>query len=158
MRALLRDALGGAIAGADATWAMDQVTTLLYLGHARDVTEQEEAAQPNGKSSVANLVDRIQAMTGIRVPERRRALVQQAGGRRPGEPRSGPPAMPRRTGPVTGCRAIGYSPLLAPRPRRRSPDDGRALGLLYAPRALRAGALHAPRSARITTPAPTPIH
>jgi hypothetical protein len=75
--AVLRDALRGAIAGAAATWAMDQVTTLLYLVQAKDVTAQEEAAQPNGKSSVANLIDRIEATTGIRVPEQRRPLIEQ---------------------------------------------------------------------------------
>jgi hypothetical protein len=78
MRTVLRDALRGAVAGAAATWAMDQVTTLLYLVQAEDVTAQEEAAQPNGKSSVANLIDRIEARTGVRVPAKGRPLVEQA--------------------------------------------------------------------------------
>jgi len=77
MGTMLRDALRGAIAGAAATWAMDQVTTLLYLAQAPEVTDQEEAAQPNGKSSVTNLIDRLEAKTGVRVPKERRALVEQ---------------------------------------------------------------------------------
>jgi hypothetical protein len=77
LRALLGDALRGAVAGAAATWAMDQMTTLLYMVQPREVTEQEEAARPNGKSSVTNLVDQVEAKTGLSVPKGRRALVEQ---------------------------------------------------------------------------------
>lgn len=74
---MLRSAIRGAIAGAAATWAMDQVTTLLLQLQAPEVTAQEEAAQANGKSSVANLVDRVEAETGIAIPPARRRLVEQ---------------------------------------------------------------------------------
>jgi hypothetical protein len=74
---LLGDATRGAIAGAAATWAMDQVTTVMLAIQAPEVTAQEEAARPGGKSSVTNLVDKVEAETGLMVPPRRRALVEQ---------------------------------------------------------------------------------
>lgn len=74
---MLRDALRGALAGAAATWLMDRFTTVMLEAQAPEVTAQEEAAQPNGKSSVGNLVDRVAATTGIEVPEPRRALIEQ---------------------------------------------------------------------------------
>jgi hypothetical protein len=75
---LLGNATRGAIAGAAATWAMDQVTTVMLAVQAPEVTAQEEAARPRGKSSVTLLVDRVEAETGLRVPPKRRALVEQA--------------------------------------------------------------------------------
>jgi hypothetical protein len=75
---LIGDALRGALAGAAATWAMDQVTTVMLSVQAPEVTKLEQAAQANGKSSVTNLVDKVEAQTGIVVPPRRRALVEQA--------------------------------------------------------------------------------
>ena len=75
---MIRDAFRGAIAGAAATWLMDLVTTGMYAIQAPDVTRREEAAQPNGKSSVTNLVDRIEATTGVVVPAARRPQVEQA--------------------------------------------------------------------------------
>jgi len=75
---LLGDATRGAIAGAAATWAMDQVTTVMLAVQAPEVTAQEETAQANGKSSVTNLVDRVEAQTGLVVPAERRSLVEQA--------------------------------------------------------------------------------
>jgi hypothetical protein len=77
LRAWLGDALRGAVAGAAATWAMDQVTTLLYMTQAPEVTEQEAAARRNGKGSVTNFVDLVEARTGLRVPEQRRPMVEQ---------------------------------------------------------------------------------
>ena len=74
---MLKNAFRGAIAGAAATWLMDQVTTLLYAIQAREVTAREEAAQPNGKSSVTNLVDRVQAQVGLSLPASRRPMVEQ---------------------------------------------------------------------------------
>lgn len=74
---MLKDALRGAIAGAAATWVMDRVTTLMYALQAPEVTEQEKAAWPNGKSSVENMVDRAEVETGLVVPPDRRALVEQ---------------------------------------------------------------------------------
>lgn len=75
---LLGDATRGAIAGAAATWAMDQVTTVMLAVQVPEVTAQEQAAQANGKGSVPNLVDRIEAETGLVVPPARRPLVEQA--------------------------------------------------------------------------------
>jgi hypothetical protein len=75
---LFGDATRGAIAGAAATWAMDQVTTVMLHVQAPEVTTLEAAAQANGKSSVANLVDRIEAETGLAVPPARRAVVERA--------------------------------------------------------------------------------
>lgn len=75
---MIRDALRGAIAGAVATWCMDLITTAMYEVQAPEVTEREQAAQPNSKSSVANLVDRIEAETGFGVPAESRPMVEQA--------------------------------------------------------------------------------
>jgi hypothetical protein len=74
---MLKDALRGALAGAVATWAMDQVTTLMLAVQPREVTAREEAAQPNGKGSVTNMVDVVEARTGLVVPPARRALAEQ---------------------------------------------------------------------------------
>jgi hypothetical protein len=75
---VIRDAVRGAIAGAAATWVMDRVTTAMYEAQPAEVTAREEAAQPNGRSSVANLVDRVEARTGVAIPPARRAGVEQA--------------------------------------------------------------------------------
>jgi hypothetical protein len=75
---MMRDAIRGALAGAAATWLMDRVTTGMLESQAREVTARERAAQPNGKSSVANLVDRVEASTGLQVPPARRPLVENA--------------------------------------------------------------------------------
>ena len=76
--ALIRDAFRGAVAGAAATWAMDQVTTVMLSLQAPEVTAQEEAARAKGKSSVTNLVDKVEAGTGLVVPPDQRPLVEQA--------------------------------------------------------------------------------
>jgi len=75
---MIGDAIRGAIAGAAATWAMDKVTTAMYEVQPAEVTEREAAARPNGKSSVSNLVDKVEAQTGITVPPARRSLVENA--------------------------------------------------------------------------------
>jgi hypothetical protein len=75
---IFRDAFRGALAGAAATWAMDQVTTVMLAVQAPEVTKQENAAQANGKSSVANLVNRVEAETGLVVPKARRPIVEMA--------------------------------------------------------------------------------
>ena len=72
------DAVRGAIAGCLATWVMDLVTTGMYEAQAREVTEAEAAARPNGKSSVANLVDRAEAMLDVDVPSAHRDRLEQA--------------------------------------------------------------------------------
>jgi uncharacterized membrane protein YagU involved in acid resistance len=75
---LLRDALRGALAGAAATWLMDQVTTGLYEAQPPEVTKLEAAGRPNGKSSVANLVDRVESAAGFTVAARRRPAIEFA--------------------------------------------------------------------------------
>ena len=75
---MIRDAVRGAIAGAAATWCMDRITTAMYEVQAPEVTKQEEAARPNGKSSVTNLVDRIEAETGLVIPADRRPQIENA--------------------------------------------------------------------------------
>jgi hypothetical protein len=75
---MFRDAVRGAVAGAAATWLMDLVTTGMLDGQPREVTAREQAAQPNGKSSVANLIDRVQVITGLTLPAKRRPLAETA--------------------------------------------------------------------------------
>jgi len=75
---IARDAVRGAAAGAAATWLMDRLTTGMLQLQAPAVTAREEAAQRNGKSSVANLVDRFEAGTGIAVPAARRPMIENA--------------------------------------------------------------------------------
>jgi hypothetical protein len=75
---VVRDALRGALAGAAATWFMDLVTTRMYEAQPATVTRREEAAQVNGKSSVANMVDRFESTTGLSIPRARRPTVENA--------------------------------------------------------------------------------
>jgi hypothetical protein len=49
--------VGGAVAGAIATWLMDVVTTGVQRYQTAEDAEREAAARPHGQSSVANLVD-----------------------------------------------------------------------------------------------------
>jgi hypothetical protein len=74
--AIVRDAVRGAVAGAAATWLMDRLTTGMLQAQAPTVTAREEAAQRNGKSSVANLVDRFEARTGLALPANRRPMIE----------------------------------------------------------------------------------
>ena len=74
---LIGDATRGALAGAAATWAMDQVTTVMLAVQAPEVTKQEEAARPNGKGSITNLVEKVEAQTGFVVPKKQRPLAEQ---------------------------------------------------------------------------------
>ena len=57
---------------------MDLVTTGMYEVQPREVTQREAAARPNGKSSVANMVDLFESETGLTVPAERRPLVENA--------------------------------------------------------------------------------
>jgi uncharacterized membrane protein YagU involved in acid resistance len=41
------------------------------------VTAEETAGRPNGKGSVENMVDKVEAQTGIVIPPARRPLVEQ---------------------------------------------------------------------------------
>jgi hypothetical protein len=73
---MFRDAFRGALAGAAATWLMDMVTTVMYDNQAPEVTAREKAAQPNGKSSVANLIDRVTVPLGLTIPRARRPQLE----------------------------------------------------------------------------------
>lgn len=77
MPGILVNACRGAVAGLAATWLMDQVTTGMADGASDADRDQESEAMPNGQSSVANLLDRIERMTGEQVPkdQRSRALT-----------------------------------------------------------------------------------
>lgn len=68
----------GAIAGAAATWLMDQVTTAMMSAQSPEVTEREEAARPNGKGALDNLVDRLESGLGIPLTDAQRAMALQA--------------------------------------------------------------------------------
>lgn len=70
-------AIRGAIAGAIGTWVMDQVTTGLYQAQSESDTQREEAARPNGQSSVANMLDRVEETTGLRLSGGARPTVEQ---------------------------------------------------------------------------------
>ena len=75
---MLIDALRGAVAGAAATWLMDQVTTAMLQSQPDEVTQREREAQPNGKSSIANLVEMVEDATGFDVEEEQRPMVEMA--------------------------------------------------------------------------------
>ncbi len=68
----------GAIAGAAATWLMDQATTAMMSAQRPEVTAREEAAQPNGKDAISNLLDRLEKPLGTRLDEDQRAVALQA--------------------------------------------------------------------------------
>ncbi|MDQ3406640.1 MAG: DUF1440 domain-containing protein [Chloroflexota bacterium] len=67
----------GAIAGAAATWLMDQVTTAMMSSQKAEVTAREEAARPNGKDAVSNLVDRLEGMLGLDLDDKQRSMTLQ---------------------------------------------------------------------------------
>jgi hypothetical protein len=67
----------GAIAGSIGTWLMDRTTTGLQQAQPKEVAAKETAAQPNGKSSVENLVDRIERLSGMQFDPGQRALLAQ---------------------------------------------------------------------------------
>jgi hypothetical protein len=68
----------GAIAGAVGTWFMDLTTTGFMETQSRGVAAREKAARPHGKSSVENLVDRIEGLSGLQFDARQRAMLTQA--------------------------------------------------------------------------------
>lgn len=57
---------------------MDKVTTGLCEAQPPEVTKLEAAGRPNGKSSVANLVDRVEEATGLTLPATRRPAIEYA--------------------------------------------------------------------------------
>ncbi len=74
----MKAAIRGAIAGAIATWLMDLVTTGLLEGQSKQTLRREKAASPNGKSSIANLIDRIEATTGTALEPDQRSIAIKA--------------------------------------------------------------------------------
>ncbi|HWH37449.1 MAG TPA: DUF1440 domain-containing protein [Candidatus Limnocylindrales bacterium] len=75
---MLTDVLRGALAGAVATWLMDQVTTTMLESQPDEVTKREEEARPNGKGTVPNLVDMVEDATGFQVEEESRPQLEMA--------------------------------------------------------------------------------
>ena len=74
---ILGDLLRGGLAGAAGTWVMDQVTTAMLATQPPEVTEREEHARPNGKSAIANLVDRLVESADIELAEAQRSQAAQ---------------------------------------------------------------------------------
>lgn len=68
-------ALVGAIAGGAATWTMDLVTSGLASKESEAAKEQEEAAQPNGRSTVGNLVARLDDELGLELDEEAKSTL-----------------------------------------------------------------------------------
>jgi hypothetical protein len=75
---ILGDAARGAVAGAVATWLMDLVTTGVVERQSGADRAREAAAQPNGQSSVANMIDRIESATSRRLSPGLRSGLSQA--------------------------------------------------------------------------------
>ncbi len=59
--------VAGAIAGGVATWVMDLVTTGYLASQNEEDAEREKDAQPDGKSSVDHLLERMESTFGIQV-------------------------------------------------------------------------------------------
>jgi hypothetical protein len=106
---MLRDLIRGALAGTIATWLMDQVTTALYQGQSKAITAKEKQAQPDGKSSVALMLERVEETAGVELDDDQRALAQQL--------------MHYALGAVPGALYVFA--------RERIPGVGAARGLIY---------------------------
>ncbi len=74
---LLGDALRGAVAGGIATWLMDLATTGLVQAESPEDAKREAAARPNGRSSVANLLSRVEEQTGLQLDDDARSMASQ---------------------------------------------------------------------------------
>ena len=105
---MIKTIIRGALAGAAATWVMDRVTTVLYDVQAPEVTEQETAARPNGKPSVANMIDRFETQTGIQVSPARRPLVENVVHYALGAVPGALYAVARKIPPVRALNGVGY--------------------------------------------------
>ena len=75
---LIGDMARGALAGAAATWLMDLVTTGMVQQQSEAAREREEAARPNGRSSVDNLVARLEQDFNLRLDDGARARLSSA--------------------------------------------------------------------------------
>jgi hypothetical protein len=69
------DALAGAVAGGLATWVMDLATTGLMQQQPGEVTEREKSVRPNGRSSVGNLVARLESSLGLELSDEARGRL-----------------------------------------------------------------------------------
>jgi len=65
MSGMIWTAVRGAAAGFIGTWVMDRATTAMWNRESAEDKAQEEAAWPNGKPSVPNLVDLGSRITGV---------------------------------------------------------------------------------------------
>jgi hypothetical protein len=74
---ILGDAIRGGVAGAAGTWVMDQVTTAMLQAQDPEVTAREEAARPNDKSAVDNLIDRVTETLGVELSDDQRGTAAQ---------------------------------------------------------------------------------
>jgi len=74
----MKELARGALAGAIGTWLMDLVTTGLLESQSKASMQREKEASPNGKSSVANLVERIEELTGVDLEPGQRSIATQA--------------------------------------------------------------------------------
>lgn len=74
----MKSFLLGALAGAVGTWLMDLVTTGLLEGQSKESLQREKEASPNGKNSVANLVDRIEGVAGVSLKVDQRSMATEA--------------------------------------------------------------------------------
>ena len=72
---MIGDLVRGGIGGGIATWVMDQVTTAMLSSQPADVTSREEAARPNGKSAVGNLVDRIDSGLALQLSSEQKSQL-----------------------------------------------------------------------------------
>lgn len=74
---LIWAATRGAIAGAIGTWAMDWATTKMWDRESAEDRAREEAAWPDGKPSVPNMVDFGERISGFRFNAEARPMVEQ---------------------------------------------------------------------------------
>ena len=72
---LLVRVVRGAVAGGVATWFMDLATTGFMANQTPHEAAREKAAQPNGKSSVMNMLDTATAVTGIRLDDEAKSIA-----------------------------------------------------------------------------------
>ncbi len=72
---MLGVAARGALAAGAATWLMDQVTSAMMASQGADVTEQERAAQPHGRTALANLAARLETTAGMTIDDGQRGRL-----------------------------------------------------------------------------------
>lgn len=65
------DAVKGAVAGAVATWLMNQVTTWMYEFESREAQEREERAR-GGRTAYGAAAEKVAALAHVELPEEQR--------------------------------------------------------------------------------------